>query len=449
MYLGRLSIKSRIGYLFILCLIVSDLSVEMFGNINAEACKTSIVVDRPEKDDPDLKYVLFLGDDVMFAYKPELLKLIGTKANCTFVSMPESSDPDWKQFYLNYVNFRKWDVIHFNYGRELMLHLDADEHPVEKFGNGTPRGKPEKVYGIYIELIQTLSRSEAFLIGCTTTPVRGSMPVYKPEVDWEYGSRFKQMLGPNAIKINDLGDYTRIRLKEMVQDNSNFPSKVGVQLMAEQVANSVLEAFNEGIDLSRPRILLVGDSIVGGYYGSTRDLFAGIAIVYSGGTTYNDANPEWEIIVDQYIEKGGERGWDIIQFNWGLHAVKYVDEKNKSCEPGKPGSHIQFTVQDYLINLGKFVTELKRTNAKLVFATTTPVPEGSSGSIQYLDLSTYNDPAKEMMKRHKIVVNDLYSFAEPHLKKLQIKDNVHFTAYGSEELAKQNYEILSSLLRKR
>ena len=54
--------------------------------------------------------------------------------------MPESSDPDWKQFYLNYVNFRKWDVIHFNYGRELMLHLDADEHPVEKFGNGTPRG---------------------------------------------------------------------------------------------------------------------------------------------------------------------------------------------------------------------------------------------------------------------------------------------------------------------
>ncbi|MHC4856929.1 MAG: SGNH/GDSL hydrolase family protein [Planctomycetota bacterium] len=436
-------IKFRISYIIFLWLILPGLNVETCGKTNVGACEPSIIVTRPEKEDPDLKNVLFLGDNVMFSYKPELLKLIGTRANCTFISMPKSGDPDWNQFSQNYINTRTWDLIHFSYGRELMLHVDADGNPDEK---GTPRGNREKVYGIYIDLIQTLSGSEAFLIGCTTTPVRGSMPGYKPGVDWEYGSRFQQMLGPYGIKINDLGDYTRTRRNDMVRNHSNLPTNVGTQLMAEQVANSVFEAFNEGVDLNRPRILLVGDSIVGGYYGATRDLFSGIAVVYSGGTTYNDPNPDWKQIVDQYIEKGGERGWDVIQFNWGLHAVKYVDENNKDSEPGKPGSHIQFTVQSYLNNIERFAVELKRTNAKLVFATTTPVPEGSTGSIQPIDLALYNDPAIEIMKEHEILVNDLYLFSKPRLKELQIKDNVHFTSEGSKELAKQNFKVLSSLL---
>lgn len=61
----------------------------------------------------------------------------------------------------------------------------------------------------------------------------------------------------------------------------------------------------------------VPPSIVGGYYGATRDLFARKANVYSGGTTDNDAHPDWRGIADKYIEKGRDHGWDIIQFNRG------------------------------------------------------------------------------------------------------------------------------------
>ncbi|QBG46573.1 SGNH/GDSL hydrolase family protein [Verrucomicrobia bacterium S94] len=272
------------------------------------------------------------------------------------------------------------------------------------------------------------------------------MPGYEGSVDWNYSARFKQMLGPDGVKINDLGDYTRTRLSEMVQYDSNLPTPLGAQLMAEQVANAVLEAFNEGQDPGRPRILIVGDSIVGGYYGATRNRFAGEAIVYSGGTTYNDPHPDWKKIVDEYIAKGGERGWDVIQFNWGLHAMKHVDTGNKTIDADKPGARIQFSPEEYIQQLELFVKELKRTGAQLVFATTTPIPEDCPGSIIFLDQSAYNEPAKKLMKREGIVINDLYAFALPRMKELMIPRNVHFTAYGSEQLAEQNYSVLSPLI---
>ncbi|WOO40844.1 SGNH/GDSL hydrolase family protein [Rubellicoccus peritrichatus] len=438
--------KTKFIYFAFSCLFAASMSCVAVAQEDDKDQEQQITVHRPENEDPSLKNVLLLGDDVMFAYEQELVGLIGDKANCTFISMPQGASPDWDAFSEEYIQGLGWDVIHFSYGRELMLHVDADGHPVEEANDGMPLGDKAEVWGIYESLIKTLGESDAFLIGCTTTPVRGNMSGYAGDVDWTYGSRFKQLLGPNGVKINDLADYTRTRRNEMVRQNSNLPTDIGEQLMAEQVANNILEAFNEGQNPDRPRILIVGDSIVGGYYGATRNLFGGSAAVYSGGTTYNDPNPNWKKIVDQYIKKGGDRGWDVIQFNWGLHAVKYVDENNKGSEPGKPGAHIQFTPEEYVENLEAFVNELKRTGATLVFATTTPIPKGSPGSIRYLDLEEYNGPAKAIMGKHGILVNDLYSFAMPRLEEIQIKDNVHFHAQGSEELAKQNYSVLAPLL---
>lgn len=38
-------------------------------------------------------------------------------------------------------------------------------------------------------------------------------------------------------------------------------------------------------------------------------------------------------------------------------------------------------------------------------------------------------------------------FAKLQLKELQLLANVHFSAYGSEQIAKQNYSVLSPLLK--
>ncbi|ADE53994.1 family 16 glycoside hydrolase [Coraliomargarita akajimensis] len=382
-----------------------------------------------------LPKVLVLGDEVLFTYKDELVSLLEDKAKCTFVKMPKVGQPDWDAFYAQHIYNKGYAVIHFNYGRELMRHVD-----------GKPVAANNQIWGIYTSLIKHLGKSDAFLVGATTTPVRGKMDAYQPSVDWEYTMRFQGQLGPAAIKINDLGDYTRTRLTEMVQENSNMPTELGEQMMAEQVANAILEALNEGVDPNRPRILIVGDSIVGGYYGATRNLFAGEAVVFSGGTTYNDADPNWKQIVDKYIKKGGKRGWDVIQFNWGLHAMKHVDANNRTMDADEEGARVQFSPEAYLAELEQFVQELKRTEATLVFATTTPIPEGSKGGIAPLDQSAYNEPAKALMQQHGILVNDLYAYALPRLKDIQLWQNVHFTAYGSEQLAQQNYAVLKPLL---
>jgi hypothetical protein len=52
------------------------------------------------------------------------------------------------------------------------------------------------------------------------------------------------------------------------------------------------------------------------------------------------------------------------------------------------------------------------------------------------------------MATNRIAVNDLYAFAYPRLAELQISNNVHFTAYGSSELARQTHAVISPMLKK-
>ena len=89
------------------------------------------------------------------------------------------------------------------------------------------------------------------------------------------------------------------------------------------------------------------------------------------------------------------------------------------------------------------VERLKKTGAKLIFATTTPVPDGT-GIRAKGDAVIYNRAAERVMKRHGVPINDLYSFALPRLKEIQTEQNVHFNPQGSELLAEQ---VANSILK--
>ena len=393
--------------------------------------------DLDDGTDPNLKKVLLLGDAVMQAYQPEVVRILDGKAVCTFVTMPETGSPDWDAFCTAHVDPGTWDVIHFSYGRELMVHT-----------NGLPRAAASEVTGIYSGLVTRLQGAAPALIGCTITPVYGTMPAYVSAVDADYAAKFKQVITNAGLRINDLADFTQTRIEEMVQPNSNLPTELGVQLMGEVVGSRIVEALNDADPARTAQVLVAGDSVANAYSTLLSDFLAGQAIVNFLGTAYNGPNPDWGRLVDSYITAGGSNGWDVIQFNWGLHAVKYVDENYITCLPSAPGAHIQFTVEEYARQMELWVKELKRTGAKLVFATTTPVPEGAGGSIPYIDVTPYNDAAKAIMATNGIAVNDLYAFAYPRLTELQIANNVHFTAYGSSELARQTHSVISPMLKK-
>jgi acyl-CoA thioesterase-1 len=172
-----------------------------------------------------------------------------------------------------------------------------------------------------------------------------------------------------------------------------------------------------------PRVLIIGDSISVGYTLPVRRLLAGAAnvqrIPMNGGTSGNG--------VFQMEAWLGKQKWDVIHFNFGLHDLKRMND-------GDP----QVPLALYERYLRLFVARLKSTGAKLIFATTTPVPEGPvSPPRKPEDVAAYNSAALRVMKENGIAIDDLYAFAQPRLKEIQRPVNVHFTGAGSEALAKQ------------
>lgn len=189
-------------------------------------------------------------------------------------------------------------------------------------------------------------------------------------------------------------------------------------------------------DSALPRVLLIGDSISIGYTRPVIELLKGKAEVQrirgnAGHTGMGLAGlPKW---LD--AKKGR---WDVIHFNWGLWDLCYRNPESKTQgRRDKVHGKLTHTPDQYRENLQRIVAILKKTDAKLVWASTTPVPEGEAGR-KVGDDAIYNRVAAEVMKEHDIPINDLHALMVPHMKtKTTAPGNVHFTEEGSKLLAKK------------
>ena len=196
------------------------------------------------------------------------------------------------------------------------------------------------------------------------------------------------------------------------------------------------------------RVLLLGDSISIGYTAEVRRILEGRALVVrptsANGGAENCAGTNNALT----LEEGGatklERwlaleggAWDVIHFNFGLHDLKRVNPESgrNSNDPKDPH---QAEPERYGAQLAQVVELLEATGARLVLATTTPVPEG--------DLRPYREPADSVLYNELAVgvaaeaglqVNDLYGFSQPRLALIQRPENVHFHPEGSGLLAAQ------------
>ncbi|TXT37504.1 MAG: arylsulfatase A family protein [Planctomycetota bacterium] len=199
---------------------------------------------------------------------------------------------------------------------------------------------------------------------------------------------------------------------------------------AAKKANPSLEKITD--DPALPRVLLIGDSISMGYTLPVRKLLDGKANVHripvNGGPTTNG--------VKNLKAWLGDGKWDVIHFNWGLHDLKLIDGKH------------QVPIDEYEKNLRELVTQMKATNAKLIWCSTTPVPDGASIRNKD-DGPKYNAVAKKIMDDLQVPIDDLYEFSLPQLDKIQLKENVHFSPAGSEVLARQVVKSIELQLPKK
>ncbi|HSW45424.1 MAG TPA: alpha-N-acetylglucosaminidase TIM-barrel domain-containing protein [Phycisphaerae bacterium] len=189
----------------------------------------------------------------------------------------------------------------------------------------------------------------------------------------------------------------------------------------------------------QPRVLIIGDSISIGYTKPLQPMLRGEAeVVHSPGNAAHTWNGLEKI--DEWI---GQDCWDVIHFNWGLHDLKYM----KDGKPDPAGQRIS-TLDQYKANLEKLVERLKKTGAVLIWASTTPIPEGAQGRKQGEEIE-FNAAAAEIVARHRIVVNDLHARVLPELGRFQLSRNVHFTPDGSAFLALQVGQCIRQALRER
>ena len=206
-------------------------------------------------------------------------------------------------------------------------------------------------------------------------------------------------------------------------------------------------------DPKLPRVLIIGDSVSVAYTLDVRKNLAGVANVHriaaNGGST-RTALGEYGLV--RWL-KPGEK-WDVIHFNEGLHDLSYRfsddRDKNDKGEYASPtnGGRPNVSVEQYEKNLRLIIARLKQTGAKLIFGSTTPVPESDAAKYVKDSELPYNAVAKKVMAEEGVAWNDLWAAVKPRQDQLQGKRNVHFMASGSAVLAKQVAEAITRELPK-
>ena len=174
-----------------------------------------------------------------------------------------------------------------------------------------------------------------------------------------------------------------------------------------------------------PRVLLIGDSVSRGYTQDVRKALEGKANVHRApencGPSANGIKK-----IDAWL---GESKWDVIHFNFGIH------------DRATP-------LPDYTQRLEQLVERMKKTGAKLVWASTTPIPEDAGKNQKAESIVERNTAAASIMQKHNVVIDDLFGAVTPHLAKLQNPNDVHFNAEGYEFLGKQVATVLETQISK-
>lgn len=179
-------------------------------------------------------------------------------------------------------------------------------------------------------------------------------------------------------------------------------------------------------DPKLPRVILIGDSVSRGYTLAARKALAGKANVHRAPANCGPTATALKKL-DVWLGKGS---WDVIHFNFGIH-----DRRTPAA--------------DYASRLETIVGRLKKTGAKLIWASSTPIPaDWKEGPEMKTALEEKNTIAARVMKKHGVEIDDLFLFITPHLSEAQNPKDVHFNGQGYNLLGKQVAQSISETLNK-
>jgi lysophospholipase L1-like esterase len=180
-----------------------------------------------------------------------------------------------------------------------------------------------------------------------------------------------------------------------------------------------------------PRVLLVGDSITKGYYGSVDSELKGQAAVARLATSAFLTDPAFLMQLDCLLDS---YDFDVIHFNNGLHGWGYSEQEYGDALP---------VIIQHLRD--------KEPGATLILANSTPLRDRA-------DLSKLRDSNSRVLERNRLLagvassqaipVNDLYSLVADK-SELYSQDGTHFNNEGRALQGKQVAAAVAKALAER
>lgn len=181
-------------------------------------------------------------------------------------------------------------------------------------------------------------------------------------------------------------------------------------------------------DPALPRVLLIGDSVSRGYTAAVRKALAGKANVHRAPANCGPTASGIKNIDAWLTDHPGGGKWDVIHFNFGIH------DRGTS-------------VADYTARLEQLVQRMKQTNAKVIWASTTPIPDNPEQKQTAASIVERNAAAAEVMQKHGVAIDDLFGFITPRLAEMQRPKDVHFKDEGYELLGQQAADSITDALK--
>lgn len=189
-----------------------------------------------------------------------------------------------------------------------------------------------------------------------------------------------------------------------------------------------------GLNVQAPKqVLLLGDSMRLGYGQFLGHLFSGASVISPAENLGSSAS-----LLAKLPELLKQHQPAVVHLNAGLYDVcthTYTSSGKKR----------DISLAEYKANVRAILETVKsQSNAKIIWATTTPVNEKQSNVTHAVwqdsgkinkDIALYNQAAIEVCQEEGVMVNDLYQASLGELENFRALDGIHFTPEGNALLA--------------
>jgi len=173
----------------------------------------------------------------------------------------------------------------------------------------------------------------------------------------------------------------------------------------------------EAISAPLTKVMLIGDSITASYYPLVANNLAGRAVVVKN--PYNGLTAAYtHKRIKRWLRQAGKV--DLVHWNNGLQDIRREE----------------YSILEYSDFLRGIIVKLHAADAKIIWASTTPVhPKLIGRKYRKGEIERFNGMATQLMQLKGIPVNDLYKMVARSHAKIYQRDGLHFNFEGAQMLA--------------